>query len=120
MDTGSRPLEIDSDLTLSSPEGATIRVSSQAKRLDVDVDPRLLSLRTGRVLPARAIRHELLGMLQRVLRRADLSLAVSVQGTLIGDMDGRGTGSWSAKLLGVEPMRIHLRGLLRALWARRR
>jgi hypothetical protein len=120
MDTGSRPLEIDSDLTLSSPEGAKIRVSSQAKRLDVNVDPRLLSLRTGRVIPARATRREWLGMLQRLLRRADLSLAVSVRGTLIGDMDGRGTGSWSAKLLGVEPMRIHLRGLFRALWARRR
>jgi hypothetical protein len=119
MDTGSRPLEIDSDLTLSSSEGARIRVSSQAKRLEVDVDPSLLRLRAVRVLPARAIRREWLGRLQWFLRRGELSLAVSVRGTLIGDMDGSGTGSWSARLLGVGPIRLHPRGLLRALWARR-
>jgi hypothetical protein len=120
MGMTSRPLEIDSDLVLTSPEGAKIRVRSQAKRLHVDLDPRLVSLTRGRVLPSRATRRELLVRVQWFLRRADLSVAVSVRGALIADLDGSGTGSWSAKLLGLAPMRLHLRGLLMMLWTTRR
>jgi hypothetical protein len=119
MDTSSRPLEIDSDLLLTSPEGAEIRVRSKGKRLDVDLDPRLLGSKTRRELPTRSTRGKRLAMLQRLLRRGDLSLAVSVRGILIADLDGKGEGTWSAKLLGLAPMRLHLRGLLRALWVRR-
>lgn len=119
MDTSSRPLDIDSDLLLTHPEGANIRVSGQGKRLDVDLDPRLLSLKTGHVLPSRATRRDRLKMLQRLLRCADVSLAVSVRGIVIADMDGKAEGTWSAKLLGLAPMRLHLPGVLRALWVRR-
>jgi len=119
MDTSSRPLESDSELLLTNPEGADIRVSGQCKRLDVDLDPRPLSLKTGRVLPSRAVRREGLAMLQRLLRCADLPLAVSVRGIVIAGMDGKADGTWSAKLLGLAPMRLHLGGLVRALWARR-
>jgi hypothetical protein len=121
MDTSSRPLEIDSDLLLTSPEGANIRVRSNGKRLDVDLDPRLLGSKTRRELPTRSTRGKRLAMLQRLLRRGDLSLAVSVRGILIAELDGKGEGTWSAKVLGLAPMRLHLRGLLTALslWVRR-
>ena len=119
MDTSSRPLEIDSDLLLTSPEGANIHVSGQGNRLGVDLDPRLLGSKMQRELLPRSTRGKRLAMLQRLLRRADLSLAVSVRGILIAELDGKGEGTWSAKLLGLAPMQLHLRGLLRALWVRR-
>lgn len=120
MNTSSRPLHIDSDLVLTSPDQSRIRVSSQGRRLDVDLDPRLLSLKTGRLVPPLATRRGYLAKLQWFLRRADLSLAVAVRGIPIADMEGEGAGTFSAKLLGLAPMRLHPWGLLRALWGRRR
>jgi hypothetical protein len=119
VNTSSRPLEINSDLLLTSPEGANIHVRGKGNRLDVDLDPRLLGSKMRRELPPRSTRGKRLAMLQRLLRRGDLSLALSVRGILIAELDGKGEGTWSAKVLGLAPMRLHLRGLLRALWVRR-
>ena len=55
---------------------------------------------------------------KRLLRCADVSLAVSVRGIVIADMDGKGGGTWSAKVLGLAPMRLYLWGLTKALGAR--
>jgi len=115
----SRPLEINSDLLLTSPEGANIHVRGKGNRLDVDLDPRLLGSKMRRELPPRSTRGKGLALLQKLLRRADLSLAVSVRGILVADLDGKGEGTWSAKLLGLAPLRLHLPGLLRAFWVGR-
>jgi hypothetical protein len=120
VNTSSRRIEINSNLLLTSPEGANIHVSGDGNRLDVDLDPKLLSWKSRRQLLPRATRSKWLAVLQGFLRSADLSLAVSVRGIPIAELDGAGQGTWSDKLLGWAPMRLHLSGLLRALWVLQR
>ena len=64
MNTRSRPIEINSDLLLTSPEGADIHVRGEGNRLDVDLDPRLLGSKMRRELPPRSTRGKRLAMLQ--------------------------------------------------------
>jgi hypothetical protein len=110
-----RGLLFDGTVSLSQPTGGHIVIRGAGERIEVDIDRSILSISLLSNLPPRAKRRHWIRTSQPALSTAKARIDLLVDGHPVGRYDGRTKGTLLAHLLGLGPVDLSLRSLLRAL-----
>jgi hypothetical protein len=120
MKTAGYGVEIAADLVLEREDGVKIHVGARDKRLQVDLDPRLLRVSALSGLAPRKARTRFLGQVRDLLVATGTAMEFRVSDAVIARLGERHQGGFVSRLLGLGPMAIDWRRLLSALLQRSR